>query len=217
MDPRHPTLAFAANTGALVFGIVLLFSSVLPIVTPTGWGIVETILAIFVAISLGVSWWAKKEHESPVVHAHGSSNEHYEAMEDLPTMVSLDNASDLVNPNTAAVIASIIGGETSQETSAVANAIDTLSSGEIGATAAAAAAAHNDVDHTIVNLEPHDSRGFQTQGVDSIPLPMIPALDLPDVPIIAELPEMPDLDSLLNEDANSAAPPPLDLPKLPDF
>jgi hypothetical protein len=28
---------------------------------------------------------------------------------------------------------------------------------------------------------------------------------------------MPDLDDLLNEDANTSAPPPLDLPELPDF
>ena len=216
MDPRHPNLALAANTGALIFTIGLLFSFFLSIGTPRWWDSPETILIILVAISSGISWWAKKEREVPVVHAHGSSSDQYEAMEDLPTMVSLDNPQDLVNPNTAAVIASIIGNESSQEVSAVTNAIDTLSSGEIGLSAAAAVA-HNDVDHTKINLDTIDSRDFQTEGVDSVPLPLVPALELPDLPVVVDLPVMSDLDDLLNEDANTSAPPPLDLPDLPDF
>ena len=140
----------------------------------------------------------------------------YEAMEDLPTMVNLDNEQELVNPNTAAVIASIIGTESSQAETAVSNAINTLTSGEIGASSAAAVV-HNDIDHTKVNVDNFDSRGFQTQGVKSIPLPIVPALELPNLPAMADLPEMPDLDDLLNEDAVAAAPAPLDLPELPDF
>ena len=34
---------------------------------------------------------------------------------------------------------------------------------------------------------------------------------------MADLPAMPDLDDLLAEDESTAAPPPLDLPDLPDF
>jgi hypothetical protein len=216
MDPRHPTVAFAANTSALVLGVGLIFSAFLPIGTPTGWKLVETILAILVAVSLAVSWWAKKEHVVPVVHAHGSSSEQYEAMEDLPTMVNLDSNHESVNPNTAAVIASIIGGTSTQEETAVANAIDTLSSGEIGASAAAAVA-HNEVDHTKVNIDTFDVRGFQTQGVDTVPLPSVAELELPELPSPVDLPEMPDLEDLLTEDAIANVPPPLDLPELPDF
>ncbi len=216
MDPRHPNVAFAANTCALVLAIGLLFSLFLPIGTPTGWAIVETILAVSIAASWGLSYWAKRENEIPVVHAHGTSADQYEAMEDLPTMVNLDSAKELVNPNTAAVIASIIGTETIQEDNAVSNAINTLTSGEIGASSAAAVV-HNDIDHTKVNVDNFDSRGFQTDGVDSIPLPIVPALELPELPAMADLPAMPDLDDLLQEDAASAAPPPLDLPELPDF
>lgn len=216
MDPRHPNVAFAANTCALVFGIGLLFSLFLPVGTPTGWAIVETILAVLIVGSWGLSYWAKRENEIPVVHAHGTSMDQYEAMEDLPTMVNLDNEQELVNPNTAAVIASIIGTESSQAETAVSNAINTLTSGEIGASSAAAVV-HNDIDHTKVNVDNFDSRGFQTQGVKSIPLPIVPALELPNLPAMADLPEMPDLDDLLNEDAVAAAPAPLDLPELPDF
>jgi len=216
MDPRHPTVAFAANTSALVLGVGLIFSAFLPIGTPTGWKLVETILAILVAASLAVSWWAKKEHVVPVVHAHGSSSEQYEAMEDLPTMVNLDSNHESVNPNTAAVIASIIGGTSTQEETAVANAIDTLSSGEIGASAAAAVA-HNEVDHTKVNIDTFDVRGFQTQGVDTVPLPSVAELELPELPPAVDLPEMPDLEDLLTEDDIANVPPPLDLPELPDF
>ena len=45
MDPRHPTVAFAANTVALVLGVGILISVFLPVGTPTGWGIIETITA----------------------------------------------------------------------------------------------------------------------------------------------------------------------------
>ena len=216
MDPRHPNVAFAANTCALVLGIGLLFSLFLPVGTPTGWAIVETILAVLIAGSWGLSYWAKRENEIPVVHAHGTSMDQYEAMEDLPTMVNLDNNQELVNPNTAAVIASIIGTESTQEDAAVSNAINTLTSGEIGASSAAAVV-HNDIDHTKVNVDNIDSRGFETQGIASIPLPEVPALELPELPAMADLPEMLDLEDLLSEDAVAAAPAPLDLPELPDF
>ena len=215
MDPKHPNIAFAANTGALVFVVVLLFSFFLPVGTPKGWAMPESILGVLIPILFATSWWAKREHDIPIVHAHGGANSQYEQMEDLPTMVSLDSASENVNPNTAAVIASIIGSETTQNESAVSMAIDTLSTGAIGESAAAAVA-HNDVDHTKVNMEAFDHRGFQTQGVKSVPLPVVPALELPALQV-AELPEMPDLEDLLSEDANSAAPPRLDLPELPEF
>ena len=104
------------------------------------------------------------------MHAHGTSMDQYEAMEDLPTMVNLDDNQELVNPNTAAVIASIIGTESTQEDAAVSNAINTLTSGEIGASSAAAVV-HNDVDHAKVNVDNIESRGFETQGIASIPIP----------------------------------------------
>ncbi len=215
MDPRHPNLALAANTCAIITGVGVIFSSILSIGTPKGWGVPETIGAVLVPIFLAISWWGKREHNIPIVHNHGGANMQYEAMEELPTMVSLDNVQENVNPNTAAVIASIVGTEVTLENSAVSSAITTLSTGEIGESAAAAVA-HNDVDHTKVNSETFDSRGFQTQGVDTVPLPVIPALELPDLPD-TKLPEMSDLEGLLSEDANAAAPPPLDLPDLPDF
>ena len=216
MDPRHPNIAFAANTAALFAFVALLFSLFLPIGTPRGWGNIETGLLVLVPLSLALSWWARREHDVPVVHAHGSSAAQYEEMEGLPTMVSLDAAQDSVNPNTAAVIESIIGSQVTQEESAVDNAISALSKGQIGQSSAAAVS-NNEVDRTKVNVDKFDSRGFQVDGIESIPLPDVPTLELPDVPVMADLPEMPDLDDLLNEDEASAAPPPLDLPELPDF
>ena len=216
MDPRHPNIAFAANTAALIAFVALLFSLFLPVGTPRGWGNIETGLLVLVPLSLALSWWARREHDVPVVHAHGSSAAQYEEMEGLPTMVSLDAAQDSVNPNTAAVIESIIGSKVTQEESAVDNAISALSKGQIGQSSAAAVS-NNEVDRTKVNVDKFDSRGFQVDGIESIPLPDVPTLELPDVPVMADLPEMPDLDDLLNEDEASAAPPPLDLPELPDF
>ena len=216
MDPRHPNIAFAANTAALIAFVGLLFSLFLPVGTPRGWGNIETGLLVLVPLSLALSWWARREHDVPVVHAHGSSAAQYEEMEGLPTMVSLDAAQDSVNPNTAAVIESIIGSQVTQEESAVDNAISALSKGQIGQSSAAAVS-NNEVNRTKVNVDKFDSRGFQVDGIESIPLPDVPTLELPDVPVMADLPEMPDLDDLLNEDEASAAPPPLDLPELPDF
>ena len=216
MDPRHPNIAFAANTAALIAFVALLFSLFLPIGTPRGWGNIETGLLVFVPLSLALSWWARREHDVPVVHAHGSSAAQYEEMEGLPTMVSLDAAQDSVNPNTAAVIESIIGSQVTQDESAVDNAINALSKGQIGQPSAAAIS-NNEVDSAKVNVDKFDSRGFQIDGIESIPLPEVPTLELPDVPVMADLPRMPDLDDLLNEDEASAAPPPLDLPELPDF
>ena len=216
MDPRHPNIAFAANTAALIAFVALLFSLFLPIGTPRGWGDIETGLLILVPLSLALSWWARREHDIPVVHAHGSSAAQYEEMEGLPTMVSLDSAQDSVNPNTASVIESIIGSQVTQDESAVDNAISALSKGQIGQSSAAAVS-NNEVDRAKVNVDKFDSRGFQIDGIESIPLPEVPTLELPDVPVTADLPEMPDLDDLLNEDEASAAPPPLDLPELPDF
>ena len=216
MDPRHPNIAFAANTAALIAFVALLFSLFLPVGTPRGWGNIETGLLVFVPLSLALSWWARREHDVPVVHAHGSSAAQYEEMEGLPTMVSLDAAQDSVNPNTAAVIESIIGSQVTQDESAVDNAINALSKGQIGQPSAAAIS-NNEVDSAKVNVDKFDSRGFQIDGIESIPLPEVPTLELPDVPVMADLPGMPDLDDLLNEDEASAAPPPLDLPELPDF
>lgn len=234
MDPKHPNIAFAANTGALVFFVALLFSFFLPIGTPKGWNLPETILVGLTPICFGISWWAKREHEIPVVHEHGSAEAQYEAMEDLPTMVSLDNEQDFVNPNTAAVIASIVGESSTQHEQAVSNAINTLSSGEIGKSSAAEVA-HNDgasnpvnvgakpqpiaeetsgVDNSVAKF---DVRGFQTQGVASVPLPTTnPVSELPELPAI-DLPEMLDLDDLFEDESTSITPPALDLPELPDF
>ena len=86
MDPRHPNIAFAANTAALIAFVALLFSLFLPIGTPRGWGDIETGLLVLVPLSLALSWWARREHDVPVVHEHGSSAAQYEAMEDESTI-----------------------------------------------------------------------------------------------------------------------------------
>ena len=214
MDPRHPNIAFAANTGALIAFISLLFSAFLPIGTPRGWALAETILAILVPIFAAVSWWAKLEHDTPVVHAHGTSTAQYEAMEDLPTMVSSFNSGGSVNSNTAAVIESIVGRQSSQDGSVVSNAIGTLSSGEIGQSSAQAAS-QNTVQHAVVNTGKFDSRGFQTSGTENVPLPKLDLVEEPVLPTMLDLPEMPDLDDLVQDEKEE--PPAPELPELPDF
>ena len=216
MDPRHPNIAFAANTGALLAFIGLLFSAFLPIGTPKGWALTETILVILVPLFLAVSWWARREHTIPVVHEHGSAASQYEAMEDLRTMVSSLNTQSGVNTNTAAVIESIIGKQTTQDVSAVSDAIGTLSSGDIGKSSAEIA--HGNLRQVPEATNPNfDSRGFQTEGIASIPLPKSTVEPVTEVPVMSDLPDMLDLDDLLGEDESEGSIPPLDLPELPDF
>ena len=216
MDPRHPNIAFAANTVALLAFIGLLFSAFLPIGTPKGWALTETILVILVPVFFGVSWWARREHSVPIVHEHGSAAAQYEAMEDLPTIVSSENTQTGVNTNTAAVIESIIGKQTTQDVSAVSDAIGTLSSGEIGKSSAEIAQGNLRQVSEATN-QSFDSRGFQTEGIPTIPLPKTSVKAEAEVPVVAELPEMLDLDDLLREDENEHSMPPIDLPELPDF
>lgn len=221
MDPRHPHIALIANGLGIIFSVGTLFSWVLPYVTPRGWGIEETIMLILAPVMFGLGWWGRQDHDLLTVHETSSSSEQYEALQDLPIMVSLDNPEDFVNPNTAAVIASIVGGIESQQSGAVETAIDTLSSGDIGA-ASAAAVAHNKVEHALVNLENTDDRtvdveraDFTTEGIKSVPLPLVEPLELPELPSFDTVPTMPDLDELLAEEDTVL--PPLDLPELPDF
>jgi hypothetical protein len=221
MDPRHPHIALIANGLGIIFSLGTLFSWVLPYVTPRGWGIEETVMLILAPAMFGLAWWGRQDHELLTVHETSSSAEQYEALQDLPIMVSLDNPEEFVNPNTAAVIASIIGVNESQQVGAVATAIDTLSSGEIGA-ASAAAVAHNKVEHALVNIENTDDRtvvversDFATDGLTSVPLPIVEPLELPELPSFDSVPAMPDLDELLAEETTVL--PPLDLPELPDF
>lgn len=214
MDPRHPNIAFAANTGALISFISLLFSAFLPIGTPRGWSNPETILLLLIPIFIAISWWAKLEHETPVVHEHRTSAAQYEAMEDLPTMVSSLNSVGNVSSNTAAVIESIVGRQSSHDASVVNNAIGTLSSGEIGKYSAEVVS-QNTVNHPVVNTENYDSRGFQTSGAANVPLPVTDVTEELEMPEMLDLPEMPILDDLL--EGEKEIPPAIDLPELPDF
>ena len=216
MDPRHPVVGFIANTIALISIIALLFSLLLPIITPKGWNMIENILVGSIVLSFAVSYWAKREREVLVVHAHGGSESQYMQLEDMPTMVSGNSQVDFVNTNTAAVIESIIGKKTTQDVSAVSDAIGTLSSGDIGKTSAEIA--QGNLRQVPEATNPNfDSRGFQTEGIASIPLPKSTVEPVTKVPVMSDLPDMLDLDDLLGEDESEGSMAPLDLPELPDF
>ena len=135
-------------------------------------------------------------------------------MEDLPTMVSSLNTAGNVNSNTAAVIESIVGRQTSQDASVVSSAIGTLSSGEIGISSAKAAS-QNKVQHAIVNTDTFDSGGSQTSNVTNVPLPKPATNEEQTLPVMLDLPNMPDLDDLIQD--QKEAEPAFDLPEIPDF
>ena len=210
MDPRHPTIAFVANLVGLVALVSLFFSLLLPFFTPKGWGLAETILLIVAITSVITVYWAKREHEIMIVHEHGGSESQYMQLEELPTMVSLNDEASFVNSNTAAVIESIVGTQTSQSKNQVEGAIDVLSTGEIGKTSAEAVSI-NQVQHTQVNL-PQSNVELPKIETRSIPLPSI---SVPEVPMDDSVSAMIDLDDLMEDDTNSK--PQSNLPDLPEF
>ena len=228
MDPRHPRIALAANATALI----IFFTGTINILggaffghpgekfrfigtfydeswAEQGWSLQEWIALVMIIALIGLSKWARREHSIPVVQSHGSSSEQYAALADLPTMVNLDKPEGFVNPNTAEVIASIIGRNEQQSSTAVSSAIDTLSSGEIGRLSAEAAAV-NQVNPVSVHSE--QTQNFEvatsnlSQEVKAVPLPKN----------ASALPVMPDLDELISDkqDVNNQ---PTGLPELPDL
>ena len=236
MDPRHPRIALASIIAGLLVAILSISNmfgggildhsgekfSVSGFISgdnwvENSWSIQEWIALLIVFSMIALNYWAKREHETPVVHQHGTSDEQYAALEDLPTMVNLSESSQDVSPNTAAVIASIVGETQSQTKQVVANAIDALSSGEIGRTSAEVVA-NNDIDYNPKQSKSMTERNFVTDGVSSVPLPVMPEvadLELPELPDFSEVPAMPDLDDLLSDEKEVL--PPLDLPELPEF
>ena len=210
MDPRHPVIGLISNLIALVAFVGILFSLLLPILTPKGWDTVEFILLGIVILSIGVSYWARREHEVPVVHAHGDSSSQYMDLEDLPTMVSSNNEGNFVNSNTAAVIESIVGVQASQSKSSVDGAIGVLSTGEIGISSASAASEHK-VQHAKVNIN-QENVNLPTSDVKSVPLPTFSEDKSSEEVSVAA---MIDLDDLIDDDPSPKTP--IDLPELPDF
>lgn len=228
MDPRHPRIALAANAIALV----IFFTGVINILggaffghpgekfrfigtfydeswAEQGWSLQEWIALVIIIALIGLSKWARREHSIPIVQSHGSASEQYAALEDLPTMVNLDRPEGFVNPNTAEVIASIVGRNEQQSSTAVSSAIDTLSSGEIGRQSAEAAAV-NQVNPVSVHSEQTQNfeaaTSIQTPDVKTIPLPTAPS----------SLPEMPDLEEMIS-DKKGTDHQSVGLPELPDL
>jgi len=210
MDPRHPVIGLISNLVALIAFVGLLFSLLLPIVTPKGWNAEEFVLLGIVILSVGISYWAKREHEILVVHAPGDSSSQYMDLEDLPTLISSNNDGSLVNSNTAAVIESIVGAQTTQSKSSVDGAIGVLSTGDIGMTSAYAASEHK-VQHAKVNVN-QENVGLPSSDVKSVPLPTYsdekPATQVSVAAMI-------DLDDLMADESIPQTP--IDLPELPDF
>ena len=231
MDPRHPRIALAANAVALLIffvGVINMFAGAFfghpgekfrfvgtfyaESWAERGWSAQEWIALVLIIALIGLSKWARREHDILTVHSHSSSSDQYAALEELPTMISLDRPEEFVNPNTASVIASIIGSAAEQPTNAVTSAIDTLSSGEIGRTSAEAASV-NKVDHAAVHTK--ETRQFESstsatvsKDVTTVPLPELPSDD--------DIPSMLDLDDLISEDSSEENFK-MNLPELPDL
>jgi hypothetical protein len=125
-----------------------------------------------------------------------------------------------VNPQTAAIVASIVGQEEEQQQTVVDSALSNLGQVDVGEIIKApeirqAAEKLEQTTIPITEQAPLKERDFVSDGVDHIPLPGTDPLELPPLP---NIPELPDLDDIIDEPVtNAPTPPPLNLPELPDF
>jgi hypothetical protein len=125
-----------------------------------------------------------------------------------------------VNPQTAAIVASIVGQEEEQQQTVVDSALSNLGSIDVGEVIKApevrqAAETLEQVTISIAEQVPLKERDFVSDGADHIPLPGTDPLELPPLP---NIPDLPNLDEIIDEPVVVApAPPPLNLPELPDF
>ena len=125
-----------------------------------------------------------------------------------------------VNPQTAAIVASIVGQEQEQQQVVVDSALSNLGQVDVGEVIKApevrqAAETIEQLTISIPEVAPLKERDFVSDGVDHIPLPGMDPLELPPLP---NIPDLPNLDEIIDEQVVTApAPPPLNLPELPDF
>jgi hypothetical protein len=238
MDPVYPRTTLFLRSGAItVFALAMinLFFNRYPNhigeklsftswVTGSGvwadasWSSQEwLIFASFLLIVIISAWTGRNHPELSVENISASAR--YTELEDMDTTVGVVEQG-FVNPQTAAIVASIVGQEEEQQQTVVDSALSNLGQVDVGEIIKApeirqAAEKLEQTTIPITEQAPLKERDFVSDGVDHIPLPGTDPLELPPLP---NIPELPDLDDIIDEPVvNTPTPPPLNLPELPDF
>lgn len=189
MDPRAPTLAIISRMLALFFLGLIAINMKFNLLGPKGWDYVENLLIMKAVAFFAISVWANQENEITDFDRNYSVEQQRQAMEMTATRVRSSATTVDVhgfetvnhNPQTSAIINSIVGSNNSQQGN-VSSAINLISSSEIGMRAAQEAharpAPHRD---TVQQREVVQEQAqviqddFERVPVVNVPLPGQPA------------------------------------------
>jgi len=182
------------------------------------WSAQEWLILFSCLLAGAISAWTGRDHTNLSVE-NISASARYEELESMQTMIGTAEQG-VVNPQTAAIVAGIVGREQEQQQTVVDSALSSLGRVDVGEIIKAPEVrlAAQTIEQTTISIAeetPSQERGFVSDGVDHIPLPGTAPLELPPLP---DVPDLPDLDEIFEEQVVKApAPPALDLPELPDF
>ena len=238
MDPVYPRTTLILRSGAItVFALAMinLFFNRYPghigeklsftsWITGAGlwadgtWSSQEWLILVSCLLLGIISIWTGRNHDELSVE-NISANERYSELENMQTTIAT-NEQEFVNPQTAAIVASIVGQEQQLQQTVVESALSNLGQVDVGEVVKAPEVreAVKEIEQTTIPIaaeSPVKERDFISDGVDHIPLPGTDPLELPPLP---NIPNLPNVDDIIDE-AVGVAPtiPPLDLPEIPDF
>ncbi len=238
MDPVYPRTTLILRSGAItIFALAMinLFFNRYPehigeklsltawitgvgVWADASWSFQEWLILASCLLTGLLSAWTGRNHEQLSVESI-SANARYSELESMQTTVATADQG-ISNPQTAAIIASIVRQEEGLQQTVVDSALSNLGQVDVGEIIKApevrqAAKEIEQLTIPIAAAVPSKTRDFVNDGVDHIPLPGTDPLELPPLP---NIPDLPNLDEIIDEPVVAApAPPPLNLPELPDF
>jgi len=134
MDHRAPRLVIIARMFTSVIVAVLIVNFQLNLVGTAGWKVEETVLLMKAITWAVIAWWASKESEIPEFETRPTFEQQMQAFEDMPTKVRSSSTNmdqfgfETVasNPQTSAIIHSILGQSVETNKQNIDRAIGTL-------------------------------------------------------------------------------------------
>ena len=134
MDHRAPRLVIIARMFTSLIVAVLIVNYQLNLVGTAGWKVEETVLLMKAIAWAAIAWWASRESEIPEFDAKPTSEQQLQAFEDMPTKVRSSSTNmdqfgfETVasNPQTSAIISSILGQSVDSNQQSIQQAMGTL-------------------------------------------------------------------------------------------
>lgn len=134
MDHRAPRLVIIARIITAVIISVLIANYKLNLFGTAGWKVEETVLLMKAITWAVIAWWASKEREAPEFDAKPTFEQQLQSLENMPTKVRSSSTNmdqfgfETVasNPQTSAIISSILGQSGDSNLQNIQQAIGTL-------------------------------------------------------------------------------------------